>query len=168
MIQNFNHCYKHGKDAELRFSSAHLSDIKYPTKNQDIYEHWDVAGILNIISNDVYKFDVKSSGKLKYSTHDKIMEDVWIEARNVRGNDGWIKGIADYIVFEREKSWFIVNRIQLLDLTRKKVKENNCKKGKGRYLLHTRVGRKDLVTQIPFYDMKTIEHYELKKESNNG
>ena len=142
-----------------------MTYVKYPTKEQDIFEHWDVEGVCIHISNKHYKFDVKSTERLKYSTPDKIMEDVWIEAKNVKGNDGWIKGIADYIVFERESSWFVVNRKQLLDLTRKKVKENNCKKGKGRYLLHTRVGRKDLVTQIPFTDMKTIEHYQLLKRN---
>jgi hypothetical protein len=165
VIQNFNHCFNYGKKAEYRFTESYLTYVKYPTKEQDMFEHWDVEGVCIQISDKHYKFDVKSTERLKYSTPDKIMEDVWIEAKNVRGNDGWIKGIADYIVFEREKSWFIVNRIQLLNLTRKKVKENNCKKGKGRYLLHTRVGRKDLVTQIPFTDMKTIEHYQLLKRN---
>lgn len=164
MKQYFDYCYKNGKNAEERFVNAHLLNVKHPTKYQDIYEHWDASGILNIISNDIYKFDVKSSGKLKYSTDNKIMEEVWVEGTNILGKDGWIKGQADYIVFEREVTWFIVNRKQLLELTNKKLKENNYKTGKGVYLIHTRYGRKDKVTQVPFKDMKLIEHYEITKE----
>jgi hypothetical protein len=91
------------------------------------------------------------------------MDSVWVEGTNISGKDGWIKGKADYIVFERESTWFIVDRKELLNLTMHKLKENNFKKGKGVYLIHTRDGRKDKVTQVLFNDMKTINHYELTK-----
>lgn len=164
MKQYFDYCFKYGKDAEKRFADKYLTDITYPTKQQDIYEHWDIAGTLNYINNNKYKFDIKSSGKLKYSTENNIMDSVWVEGTNVSGHHGWIKGKADYIVFERENTWFIVNRQELLDLTFNKLKQNNFKKGKGVYLIHTRDGRKDKVTQVLFEDMKAINnHYELSK-----
>ena len=163
MKQTFNYCYDHGKKAEHRFAESHLAYITYPTKDQDMYEHWDVQGMCVAINENHYKFDVKSTQKLKYSTPEKIMEEVWVEGTNVRGKDGWVKGKADYIVFEREKTWFIVNRKQLLDLTQTKLKEHNYETGKGVYLIHTRKGRQDKVTQVPFHDMKQIEHYELLK-----
>ena len=53
--------------------------------------------------------------------------------------------------------------IIVLILTMEKLKENNFKKGKGIYLIHTRDGRKDKVTQVLFNDMKTIDYYELTK-----
>jgi hypothetical protein len=165
MKQTFDFCFASGKKAEFRFADSCLIYIKYPTKEQDMFEHWDVQGLCIAINDKHYKFDVKSTQKLKYSTPEKIMEEVWVEGTNVRGKDGWIKGKADYIVFEREQTWFIVNRNKLLELTEKKLKENNYKKGKGVYLIHTRTGRQDKVTQVPFADMKTIEHYELSKRS---
>ena len=161
--QYFDYCFQYGKDAEKRFSEKHLIDISYPTKQQDIYDHWDVCGVLPIISNDKHKFDVKSSGKLKYSTDKIIMDSIWVEGTNISGKDGWVKGKADFIVFERETSWFVVNRKELLNLTMQKLKENNFKKGKGIYLIHTRDGRKDKVTQVLFNDMKEINYYELTK-----
>ena len=59
--------------------------------------------------------------------------------------------------------------MDLLNLTTQKLQENNFKKGKGdykkstAYLIHTRAGRKDKVTQVVFDDMKTIHHYEVNK-----
>jgi hypothetical protein len=162
--QYFDYCFKYGKDAEKRFSDKYLTDINYSTKNQDIYEHWDISGKLNHIDNNIYKFDIKSSGKLKYSTDKIIMDSVWVEGTNISGKSGWIKGQADYIVFEREKTWFVIDRKELLDLTMQKLQANNFKKGKGIYLIHTRDGRKDKVTQVLFEDMKTVsKYYELNK-----
>ena len=122
MKQTFDYCYDHGKKAEHRFADSHLTYITYPTKNQDIYEHWDVQGMCTEISEKHYKFDVKSTQRLKYSTPDKIMEEVGVEGTNVVGKDGWVKGKADYIVFERESTWFIVNRKQLFRINSKKIK----------------------------------------------
>ena len=163
MKQYFEFCFKYGKDAEKRFTKKFLINPKYPTKYQDIYEHWDVEGVLNSVSEQRYKFDIKSSGKLKYSTENKIMKEVWVEGTNISGNKGWIKGNADYIVFERENTWFVVNRQELYKLTYNKLSENNFQTGKGVYLIHTRENRKDKVTQVLFDDMKTIEYYELIK-----
>lgn len=163
MKQNFKYCYDHGKKAEHRFADSHLAYITYPTKDQDMYEHWDVQGMCVAINEKHYKFDVKTTQKLKYSTPEKIMEEVWVEGTNVRGKDGWVKGKADYIVFEREQTWFIVNRQQLYEFTNKKLKENDYEEGRGIYLVYSRLNRKDKVTQVPFKDMKQIEHYELLK-----
>jgi hypothetical protein len=164
MKQYFDYCFKYGKNAEKRFVEKYLTNINYPTKNQDIYEHWDVEGTLKSINNNKYKFDIKSSGKLKYSTENNIMDSVWVEGTNISGKQGWIKGRADYIVFERENTWFVIDRQELLNFTFNKLKENNFKKGKGVYLIHTRAGRKDKVTQVLFEDMKKINnYYELNK-----
>jgi hypothetical protein len=167
--QRFNYCFKYGKNAEVRFAESFLTDFNYSTKYQDIHEHWDVAGVLTNILYKPMKFDVKSAPRLKHSPTAGIMESVWVEGTNVSGNKGWVKGNADYIVFERENTWMIVNRIDLLNLTMQKLQENNFKKGKGdykkstAYLIHTRAGRKDKVTQVVFDDMKTIHHYEVNK-----
>jgi hypothetical protein len=120
------------------------------------------------ISDKELKFDIKSSGKLReliIIIEQFSSELTWIEGKNVYGYDGWIKGKADYIVFEREKIWFIVNRDQLYKLTLKKLAENGNKKGKGKYLIYTRKNTKDVITQVPFTDMETIEHYQLLKRN---
>ena len=165
MKQRMEKCFKDGWDAEKRFINSYLTHIKYPTKQQDIYEHWDVQGVCIKISDKELKFDIKSSGKLREFNHKKPLKEVWVEGKNISGNDGWLRGKADYIAFEREQTWFIVNRKDLLELTITKLKENNYKTGKGIYLISTRRGRKDKITQVPFTDMETIEHYQLLKRN---
>jgi hypothetical protein len=95
----------------------------------------------------------------RYNRHDTntIQEYTWIESKNVRGNPGWIKGLADYIVFEREDTWVMAKRIELRELVNQKVKEKNYSKGKGVYQLYTRDGRQDLLTLVPFKDIIALE-----------
>ena len=56
--------FERGFAAEDLFASYHLTNITWATKNQDMYEHWDVQGSLDH-SNDIYKFDVKALKKNK-------------------------------------------------------------------------------------------------------
>ena len=161
----FNGFLKRGKDVEKTFADQCLTDVVFSTKIQDQYEHWDVKGFCIQISDNQLKFDVKSQKKINRYDKQFSSELTWIEGKNVYGYDGWIKGKADYIVFEREKIWFIVNRDQLYKLTLKKLAENGNKKGKGKYLIYTRKNTKDVITQIPFTDMETIEHYQLLKRN---
>ena len=50
-------------------------------------------------------------------------ECAWVEGTNVHGDIGWVKGLADYIVFEREDCWLTVNRQELLDFVQEKLKK---------------------------------------------
>ncbi len=119
-----------------------------------MFEHWDVEGVFN---GNKYKFDVKTT---KRNTEDST----WVEGTNVNGDLGWVKGIADYIVFERIDSWLVVDRKQLLNMTMEKLKQNNFQKGKGIYLIYQRNNRKDKITIVPFNDMKEFcTTYELTK-----
>ena len=67
---------------------------------QNMKEHWDVKGMFK---DKLYKFDVK--GMKKKNRWDKNFQDdiAWVEGTNVRGEPGWVKGKADYIVL-RETS----------------------------------------------------------------
>mgnify|MGYP000524820276 CR=1 FL=1 len=161
--KEFQHFLDYGKKIEIAFANQCLSDAVFSTRYQDQMEHWDVKGICFLISNKELKFDVKSQKKNNRSDKNFSSELTWIEGKNVDGYDGWIKGKADYIAFERERMWFIVNREELYKLTVKKLTENGNKKGKGKYLIYTRNNAKDVITQMPFSDMKQIEHYEILK-----
>jgi hypothetical protein len=101
--------YALGLDAEKRFADQCLYDIIWANKDEDIFEHWDVKGKLNHLNNsNEFKFDVKA---IKNVTIDQNKDEcTWIEGTNVMGDKGWIKGLADYIVFERHHSWLIVDR----------------------------------------------------------
>jgi len=138
-----------------------LKDPVWADRKQDMFEHWDVKGILN---GKLSKFDVK--GIRKINRYDKNKQDdiTWIEGTNVHGYPGWIKGKADYIVFERLEEWLIVKRESLLKLVNKKLEENNFEKGKGIYKIYQREGRKDKLTMVPFDDIKKYTNCESLKK----
>lgn len=141
-----------GKDAEKRFAATFLKNIVWATLSQDRNEHWDVEGDMG---SGRYKFDIKSSGNID---DDRL----WIEGTNVNGDKGWIKGDADYIVFERNNSWFIANRKKLYEWIVEKIKENGSKSGSGYYEIHQRAGRYDKIVMARCSDIpKTIgDHFK--------
>ena len=149
-----------GKLAEKLFAQRHLSDIKWANSEQDKYEHWDMEGGLD---GKTSKFDVKEMKKI--NRWDSKPQDVlaWIEGTNNGGHEGWIKGLADYIVFERTDSWLVVNREELFKFTWDKLREKGFPRGKKAYHIYDRSfwGKKDKTTLVPFKDIETLK--DIKK-----
>jgi hypothetical protein len=155
-MNNYQSFLQKGKQVELNFANKHLTDFTLADKEEDIFEHWDVKGICAVISLNSLKFDVKGLKKTNRSDTQYQDEDAWVEGTTVDGRKGWLKGKADYIVFERNNSWLLVEREELLNFTTSKLKENNYKTGKGKYMIYTRLNRKDKITLVPFKDIKTL------------
>ena len=151
-MSEWNHFIHKGTLDEERFAQRHLSDIKWSNNYQNMHEHWDMEGALN---GKTLKFDVK--GMKRKNRTDKETQDewAWVEGTNVKGNPGWLKGVADYIVFERGEYWLMVNREELLDFVQEKLKKNSYAEGKKPYHIYQRWGKKDKITLVPFKD---IEH----------
>jgi hypothetical protein len=145
-----------GKQTELNFANKYLKDFILANKEQDIFEHWDVKGICAVISLNSLRFDVKGLKKINRSDNAYQDENAWVEGTAVDGRKGWLKGNADYIVFERNNHWLLVERQELLDFTTSKLKENNYKTGKGKYMIYTRLNRKDKITLVPFEDIRKL------------
>ena len=56
----------------------------------------DVKGVFK---NKTYKFDVKGMKRKRWDNN--FQDDIaWVEGTNVRGEPGWVKGKADYIVLK--------------------------------------------------------------------
>jgi len=145
-----NNDYKRGSDAEKRFADELLTDVTWATRQQDMTEHWDVMGKLR---GKVYKFDVKALKKINRGDSGFDDDITWVEGTNVNGNRGWLRGDADYIVFERKQGWMVINRVMLHEWVTTKLKENNFKEGKGLYQVYQRAGRKDKLTMVRFQDI---------------
>ena len=142
---------------EERFAQRHLSNIKWSNNYQNMHEHWDMEGGLK---GKTLKFDVKGMKKINRrddSTQDKF---TWIEGTNVKGNPGWLKGRADYIVFERNEYWLMVNREELWDFVQEKLKKNSYAEGKKPYHVYQRWGKKDKITLVPFTDIEDLKDIE--------
>ena len=84
------------------------------TKEVDMFDHIDIFC-------DGIGYDVKGIKKLRRHHKDTNPDIVWVEMRNIKGNDGWLKGKADYIAFYNGTYFYIVNREKLLNFTREYV-----------------------------------------------
>lgn len=122
------------------------ANIVYPTKEQDMFEHWD------IMVND-NRYDVKSMKRFNRSDKEPSEKIFWVELTNVRGNKGWLYGKAEYIAFEIQKGFIIVETNKL----RKLVEDNITNEiGKGIYKRYSRRYRLDEVTLVPREDIIKI------------
>ena len=143
--------------------AKNITDPKWANNYQDMHEHWDVEGTLDC---KLLKFDVKGMKKVNRWDNKKQDDIAWVEGTNVRGKPGWVKGKADYIVFERLDYWLLVWREDLLNLVNLKLKENNFQKGKGVYQIYQRDGRQDKITMVPFEDIEKINN--VKRINKNA
>ena len=85
-------------------------EIWRSSKKEDRELHWDY--ILNSLSDkgikEPFTVDVKAIRKFQWLGDFLQEQYVCIEFRNTVGDDGWFKGHADYIAFERFKDFVIV------------------------------------------------------------
>lgn len=146
-----------GKRVEQSFAKDWLLNPIFATKEEDMREHWDVKGLLDWLEDGVLKFDVKGMKKINRQDSEAQSTYTWIEGKNVLGKDGWIKGGADYIAFERLDRWIVAKRTELLALVQKKCKENEFKEGKGVYEIYQRQDRLDKLTLVPFTHIIALE-----------
>ena len=141
------------KTIEENFAK-NLKDPTWANNYQDMQEHWDVEGTLD---GKLLKFDVKGMKKVNRWDNKKQDDIAWVEGTNVRGKPGWVKGLANYIVFERIDHWFLVNRQELLDHVQEKLKQKGYETGKGVYQIYQRDGRLDKITMVPFQDIEQLK-----------
>ena len=138
--------------------AKNLTNPVWANDYQDMHEHWDLEGTLD---NKLLKFDVKGMKKVNRWDNKKQDDIAWVEGTNVRGKPGWVKGKADYIVFERNEYWLLVNRQELLNHIQDKLKEKGYETGKGIYQIYQREGRLDKITMVPFQDIEQLT--DIKK-----
>ena len=137
--------------------------ISASSKGENIDEHWD---FLIEKDKEAFKVEVKSKKRINRSDKDGQNALIWVELRNVRGQTGWLFGKADLIAFEKEKSFLLVKRLDLLAMVNKKVnlvaKVRDPKDAL--YKIYTRVGRKDKLTLLPTKDIEEIKLMEWNKD----
>jgi hypothetical protein len=140
-----------------------LADLEWSGFKQDLYDHWDVKGVLTGATTESYRYDVK--GMRRNSRAGTIDPDItWIESKNTRGQPGWVHGKADYIAFEQPNIWVIVGRELLLDFMRKKIDPTFVDDvGDALYKLYQRKGRRDVISKARMSDMRTIATWEIER-----
>lgn len=110
-------------------------------------------------------FEIKARKKINRS--DSSFQDslVWIEIKNVNGDDGWLFGQANYIVFEREKDFIVIDREKLVSFVMSTCDftKTVCSAKEALYCNYQRKGRRDSITLIKNIDIESLAKKIVKK-----
>ena len=160
-------CLERGERAEEQFARIAASrgwQVTTSIDRQDMDEHWDM-----LIEKGAERFrvDVKAMKRIQRGDANVQASWVWVELRGVRaGERGWLfGGRADWIAFERAKSFVIVERKMLAALVLKLVdpKAIVTKPQLARYKVYQRPHRTDKLTLIETTQLDTIRVAEWEK-----
>lgn len=96
-------------------------------------------------------------------------DSLWIELKNVQGNEGWLYGDCTHFAFERKDFFQIVRKFDLINLVDELV-DKDCMVESTKdslYKVYSRknFGRDDLISKIKFEDLDRIPHMIMKKNS---
>lgn len=122
-----------------------------------------------IITNNNKKtfIDVKACKKTSRNSQNSNEEFVWIEFKNINGNNGWLYGSSDFIAFERKDDFVLVPKKPLIFLCERIVNKLNKvdKVSEALYSIYSRKGRKDQISLIKMKDiLDNIKTTIWKKE----
>lgn len=145
-----------GESAEQSFEDLATSrGLKIKRANYD-QQLAHIDFILTDKKNNIHLLDIKARKKVSRNSSEFSDDLVWIELKNVVGNDGWLYGCSDYIVFEREADFVIVPRVNLIKICDSLITNQTVNSAsEALYKLYTRKNRKDLLTIIKMSDILT-------------
>lgn len=111
--------------------------------------------------------DVKACKKISRLSENSNEDFVWIEFKNINGNNGWLYGVSDFIAFERKADFVIVPKKPLILLCERIVNKTIKvdKTSEALYSIYSRKGRKDEISLIKMKDiLDNIKTTIWKKE----
>tara|TARA_R110002020_G_scaffold156437_2_gene338542 strand:+ start:382 stop:882 length:501 start_codon:yes stop_codon:yes gene_type:complete len=110
--------------------------------------------------------DVKARKRIKRTDDEFQDEWIWIEFKNVRGKDGWLHGLADFIAFETKESFILSFRKELADWCESHVDQNFkvTSAEEARYCVYTRKGKQDLISLIRLKDIEKLPNTAIWKK----
>ncbi len=155
-------CSETGHDAENLFIQiaekqgwqAAKADRKQQLSHIDVF--------LSKEGYSTYSIDIKARKKIKRTDSETSDDLIWVEFLNVAGKGGWLVGAAEFIAFERENDFVMVNRSALWKLCLKLVDQTQrvSQSKDALYKIYQRKDRKDEISIIKFSDI--FKHLTFK------
>ena len=149
---------KTGRVAESRFVRAARHKGLFVTKSshtEDIHDHIDYWLAMSQQHGKQWGVDVKGNN---------LPDQIWVEFKNVRGNDGWLYGGATIIAFDmaEEGGFSIVDREELAFFCEKHIKDEFVSNKDEAYLKkYTRKDRQDVISILKLHDIKSLMSYRV-------
>lgn len=156
----------YGQSVEQSFYALALKNgnkIRESSQHENMHKHID----FHLTSKDGKEYSLDVKGMKKISRHDNFVQDEWIfiEFKNVNGDNGWLYGHADYIVFETKTSFIFVLRKDLIEVCDKLIDKTYQVESSSdcAYRVYTRHDRHDLVSRIKLSDIPKDKTKTWKK-----
>jgi len=150
---------RQGNESVRRFIDA-CRVIGYETRKssreEDIFDHIDYWVKRRNYKNEQIESGVDVKGG-------NSPECVWIEFKNVNGDNGWMYGEAEFIAFEmpEENGFVVVRRQELADYAELVVEETFVPKAEAYRKLYQRAGRQDVISLLYLDDLKELKSYKV-------
>jgi hypothetical protein len=149
---------KLGREVELKFKDLvqERGNIVYDaSREENIYNHIDYW--VNGKSVDVKGF--------------RHYACIWLELKNVHGNNGWLESDVDYIAFDiiEMSAFFIFKRCDLLQFVLNNVKESTENKlDYMKFYTRSKWDRKDVIIKVSFNDINHLLIQKLSYATNRN
>ena len=135
-----------------------------PATTEEQYQHIDFVIHSKKLKRDV-NIDVKGAKRRNRMDNSSNSRYIWVEFKNVRGDNGWLYGKADYIAFHNddENVFCVVDRKDLVSLCERVCDDSFVKyPTEALYHKYTREGRKDVLSMLYFDDILSCRHVIIK------
>jgi len=141
------------QEEEFAKQISSWGEISQSSEQEDMFEHWDIK--LQT------KFDVKAVKRVRTAEGEPDDNIHYVEFINVNGELGWLYGKADYIAFELNEYWAIVDRRVLrMFVEGKCIAKETCETPE-LYKIYSR--GKDKMTLVRTIDLLYISELQLHK-----
>jgi hypothetical protein len=145
-----------GRVAEVRFVRAAENlgiEVTKSSRQDDIYNHVDYW-----LTHDDKRCGVDVKGN-------NLPDEIWVELKNVQGNNGWLFGGAKIIAFDmpEEHGFSIVDRLELKEWVDQNVGKEVVEKKNAYRKLYQRKDRSDIITRLILEDIKSLNSYRVWK-----
>jgi hypothetical protein len=125
------------------------------SRKDNIFAHADFL-VVEGPQDRGFMVDVKARKRITRGDQQAQDEEIWLELKNVRGNEGWVYS-EGFCAFEISGGFLLVPKFKLASLIQEKVSTQQVHTAKeALYNLYTRRGRQDLLTRVKFSDIKAI------------
>lgn len=157
--------FKLGTSAEEDFRKWLIkNNIKY--RDATLEEQYNHIDFIIFYNDEEIKIDVKATKRKGRNDKNLCFDKLWVEFKNGEGNPGWLYGLSDFIVFEKqdENGFYWIKREELKDLCIKICNQGFTNdKYNALYHIYTRYGRNDKISQIKFDDLLALNYVFIDK-----
>jgi hypothetical protein len=125
-------------------------------RNTDIYDHIDYF---------VTRLQGTTSVDVKGGNHPNT---IWVEFKNVHGNDGWLYGKAEYIAFDMPElgGFVMVRTSELARLSEQIVEPVFVTKQEATRKYYQREGRQDVISRLELTDLQRLVSFKVLHYAN--